>query len=214
MYITIEGPIGVGKSSLTRLIAAELTYKPIFEIVEENPFLERFYEEQDKYAFQTEMFFLTNRYTQLKELKEEYLDFNIPVVSDYNIHKNMLFASNTLTNSDFSLFTEVYDSMYKNLSKSDLTIFLSASLETLKYRIAKRGREFETNISDDYLLSLIRDYNTYVIQEQEKNPEKVLVIDGDNFDFVNDLDAKESVMDLINFKIKQHKEGIHEQSKF
>ncbi len=210
MYITIEGPIGVGKSSLTRLIASELTFKPVFEIVEQNPFLERFYEDQEKYAFQTEMFFLTNRYTQLKELKEEYLNFNIPVVSDYNIHKNMLFAANTLTETDFNLFTEVYDSMNKNLAKSDLTIFLSASLDTLKYRIAKRGREFEEMISDDYLLKLIRDYNSYVVKEQEKNPDKVLLIDGDTFDFVNDNNSKEYVLDLIKFKIKQHNEDNNE----
>ncbi len=207
MYITIEGPIGVGKSSLTKLISKEMKYNTLFEIVEENPFLERFYEDTDKYAFQTEMFFLTNRYTQLKEVKEKYLDNDLPVVSDYNIKKNMLFADNTLKGSDRELFSDIFSNITDSLATSDLTIFLRASVDTLKIRIAKRGREFEDKISDDYLQTLIDAYDKYIQQELENSPNFTLVFDCDELDFVNNQTNKEYILNQINSKINLLKEN-------
>ena len=108
MYITIEGPIGVGKSSLTDIIAKEFKYKIINEIVEENPFLKRFYDVPERWAFQTEMFFLTNRYDQLNNLNKRYLDKEINVVADYDIQKNLIFAKKTLNSARFIFTTHPF----------------------------------------------------------------------------------------------------------
>lgn len=203
MYITIEGPIGVGKSSLTRLISEEFNFMSLFEIVEENPFLERFYLEQDKYAFQTEMFFLTNRYTQQRYVKDNFLNKNLSVVSDYNIKKNLIFANNSLAGEDLIVFKKIFENISESIAQSDLTIFLTASLDTLKFRIAKRGRAFEEHIADAYLEMLIGAYNEYIIYEKQKNPDKIIVLDANKIDFVNNKEDRNKVIDLIKFTMSQ-----------
>ncbi len=206
MYITIEGPIGVGKSSLTKLLSQHLDYQTLFEIVEENPFLERFYEDQDKYAFQTEMFFLTNRYTQLRHIDQDFLQQGKSIVSDYDLHKNIIFARQTLKGVDLALFETLFKEVNTTLPTSNLTIFLTASVETLQSRIAMRGRKFEEHIEDSYLSSLISAYNEYIIEEQKVRPDNILVFDGDKFDFVHNQEDRNEVLKMVDLAIDQIKE--------
>ncbi len=202
MFITIEGPIGVGKSSLTKLVSKEFNMFELYEIVQENPFLEKFYTNQQKYAFQTEMFFLTNRFTQLINLKKDYLDKDIDVVSDYNIYKNMIFARNSLSKYELDIFNDIYTSMTNNLVTNELTIFITASLNTLKYRIASRARSFEDDISDSYLEYLIDAYNTYINEKLIQTPQNIIILDGDKLDFVNNTSDQNYVLYLIKNKIE------------
>lgn len=202
MYITIEGPIGVGKSSLTNIIAQKYNYKEINEIVEENPFLKRFYDVPDRWAFQTEMFFLTNRYDQLNNLNTRYLYNNIDVVADYDIQKNLIFARKTLGLRDFKKFEHIFEILTENLPVADLTIFLTASIETLFHRIILRGREFEEYIDADYLNYLIDAYNEYIVYCQNKFPDKILIIDCDLYDFVNNEHDQNTILSIVEEKIK------------
>ncbi|KAE9708201.1 deoxynucleoside kinase, partial [Escherichia coli] len=130
-----------------------LNLTPIYEIVEENPFLSDFYEDIDKWSFQTEMFFLCNRYKVLTELSND-----ISVVSDYHILKNKVFANNTLNDKEYKMFEEIYDILTREVRKPDVTVFLTADLDVLKQRIQLRNRDFESHIEDDYLLKLTEDY--------------------------------------------------------
>src|SRR5699024_6579227 len=127
------------------------------EIVYENPFLSDFYEDISKWSFQTEMFFLCNRYKQFQDLEA----ISTGIVSDYHIYKNKIFANNTLTPSEFNKFSRIYDILTEDLEMPNVIIFLDADLEILKKRIALRNRSFEHQIEDDYLLNLKRDYNAY-----------------------------------------------------
>lgn len=201
MFITVEGPIGAGKTSLTYLIAELFSFYQVHEIVEENPYLSRFYDNQDKWAFQTEMYFLTNRYVQLKLLNEKYLDQGLNVVADYHIDKNLLFAHSTLNKQDFVKFNNIFNILTQDQRKSDLTIFLTASLDTLKHRINLRGRDFEDEIDDQYLVELIAVYENYIEKMRQKNPDAVLVINCDDLDFVNKQIDREHVSTLIAAKI-------------
>lgn len=200
MFITIEGPIGVGKSSLTNAIAHKYEYKTLHEIVEDNPFLERFYSNQEKWAFQTEMFFLTNRYTQLKRVKSKYLSKGVKVVSDYDIDKNLLFAKNTLSGVEFELFAGVFEEFTKSLVSADVTIFLRADIRTLKYRISLRGREFEEAMSDEYLSYLIVAYDDLIAHKQSKG-DNVIIIECSDIDFVNNLEDREFVFEQIDREV-------------
>lgn len=201
MYITIEGPIGVGKTSLTKLIQKNLDYLDVYEIVEENPFLEKFYQNQEKWAFQTEMFFLVNRYNQLLELQKKIKNKNI--VSDYHIMKNLIFAQKTLNTNEFSKFKKIYNVLTENICTSDLIIILDADLEVLKERIKKRNRSFETDIPDEYLNYLIQSYRNNDFFIDPNSNTKTLVLDVSNLDFVNNDNDKEKILEIIQKKIKE-----------
>lgn len=201
MYITIEGPIGIGKTSLAELIAQKHNFKIVHEIVEENPFLSKFYENQEKWAFQTEMFFLTNRYVQLNNLQKKKLTNNDGIVADYNIHKNLIFAKKNLHIEDYKKFTAVYETLTTDIKNPDLVIFLCAGLDTLKHRINLRGRSFEEDMEDDYLLSLIDAYAEYQDDYSRIFPDNYIVIDCSQYDFVNILEDKKYIIDLISNKI-------------
>ncbi|WP_424960687.1 deoxynucleoside kinase [Macrococcus bovicus] len=174
LYIAIEGPIGVGKSSLTRMLSETLQMETLYEIVEENPFLSDFYEDISKWSFQTEMFFLCNRYKQINDLADR------SVISDYHILKNKVFARNTLNTTEYAMFEKIYDVMTEDLRRPDVTIFLTAELPVLKERIRKRHRDFEMSITDDYLLTLIKDYH-----DVYQSTTRALYIDTTHLDFVH-----------------------------
>lgn len=206
MYITIEGPIGVGKSSLARLIKQEFQFEVVNEIITENPFLERFYQDQDKWSFQTEMYFLTHRYLQLRSLSK-LIDAGDNFVADYDIYKNTIFAKKNLTTTEFNKFLEIYQYFKSDLRQNDLTIFLSANLETLRARIKLRNRSFEQEIEDEYLLYLIDAYNQFSKKLAKERPDSFLVIECDNLDYVhNNNDRK-----LICQQIKQQIERINNE---
>lgn len=190
LFIAIEGPIGVGKSSLTKKLSATLNLTPIYEIVEENPFLSDFYEDIDKWSFQTEMFFLCNRYKVLTELSND-----ISVVSDYHILKNKVFANNTLNDKEYRMFEEIYDILTREVRKPDVTVFLTADLEVLKQRIQLRNRDFESHIEDDYLLKLTADYRR--VYESMKRDHQTILIDTSDMDFVNNAADYEHIVQQI-----------------
>lgn len=190
LFIAVEGPIGVGKSSLTKKLSATLNLTPIYEIVEENPFLSDFYEDIDKWSFQTEMFFLCNRYKVLTELSND-----ISVVSDYHILKNKVFANNTLNDKEYRMFEEIYDILTREVRKPDVTVFLTADLEVLKQRIQLRNRDFESHIEDDYLLKLTEDYRR--VYESMKRDHQTILIDTSDMDFVNNAADYEHIVQQI-----------------
>lgn len=141
--ITVEGPIGVGKTSLAKEISTHMQLHLLKEIVDENPFLGKFYEDIDEWSFQTEMFFLCNRYKQLEDINIKYLNQRKPVVADYHIFKNVIFASRTLKDSQYDKYMQIYRILTQDMPVPNVIVYLTASLETLQKRIAMRGREFE-----------------------------------------------------------------------
>src|SRR5438477_12589515 len=149
-YIAVEGPIGVGKTTLTRALAKRFSGRTIFEVVEENPFLASFYQDRNKFAFQTQLFFLLSRFKQQQELHQQDL-FNQLTVSDYLFAKDRIFASITLDPNELSLYERIYQMLGPRVMKPDLVIYLQARLEVLLARIKKRGREFERKFDADYL---------------------------------------------------------------
>ncbi|HEX8825267.1 MAG TPA: deoxynucleoside kinase, partial [Archangium sp.] len=141
-YIVVEGPIGVGKTSLSNILAERFGARRIFERFEENPFLANFYEDRQKYAFQTQLFFLLSRFRQQEELVQQDL-FNSVTVSDYLFAKDRIFACLTLDSHELALYDRVFEALSPRVNRPDLVIFLKARLDVLLYRIKKRGREFE-----------------------------------------------------------------------
>lgn len=188
LYIAVEGPIGVGKSSLTTKLAKTLNMDTLYEIVEENPFLSEFYEDIAGMSFQTEMFFLCNRYKQINDLKDK------SVISDYHIFKNKIFAKNTLNNKEYRMFEQIYDIITQEIRLPDFTIILSAELPVLKQRIQRRNRDFEAAIEDNYLEKLIMDYKHIY---NELNNDRTLYIDTTNMDFVHNNEDYEKIVEQI-----------------
>ena len=153
-YVAIEGSIGVGKTSLAKLLSDKLGAKLILEKFEDNPFLSEFYDDPERFAFQTQLFFLLQRYQQQQELRQVDMFHNL-LISDYMFIKDRLFASLNLDEKEMSLYDSIANMLERNIINPDLIIYLQADTNTLMKNIAKRGRDFEANISYDYILSLI-----------------------------------------------------------
>ena len=184
-FITVEGPIGVGKTTLSKAISEHFQYKILREIVDENPFLGKFYEDIDEWSFQTEMFFLCNRYKQLEDIETKYLNQQKPVVADYHIFKNLIFAQRSLKPAQYDKYLSIFNILTGDMPVPNMVIYLTASLDTLMARISKRGREIEKNISPLYLEQLTIDYQNFMERFIEKHPEvTVLQFNGDHIDFV------------------------------
>ncbi|MCE4052164.1 deoxynucleoside kinase [Bacillus sp. Au-Bac7] len=202
-FITVEGPIGVGKTSLAKLLSEHFQYHLLKEIVEENPFLGKFYENIDEWSFQTEMFFLCNRYKQLNDIQSHYLDKNIPVVADYHILKNLIFAKRTLQEKELTKYIRIYDVLTEDLPAPNIIIYLHASLDTLMDRIQQRDRDIEKNISPLYLEQLSSDYHEVMEQYQEQHPHiPVLSFNGDTLDFVKNKADLETIIDKVKQTLK------------
>ena len=157
-YIAIEGPIGVGKTSLTKLVAEKLSARTILEQFEENPFLADFYDDPERFAFQTQLFFLLQRYQQQQELRQVDIFHNL-LVTDYMFVKDRLFASLNLNEKELSLYETVANLLERNVINPDLVIYLQADTDTLMKNIHKRKRSFEKNMSRDYIDALNQIYN-------------------------------------------------------
>lgn len=197
-FIAVEGPIGVGKSTLAKAISDHYQYHLLKEIVSENPFLNQFYQDMDSIAFQTEMFFLCNRYKQIQEIETKYINKNIPVVSDYHMFKNLIFANRTLGQADFNKYEQIFHILTEDLPQPNVVIYLHANLDTLLKRIAKRGRAFEKHITPEYLENLSKDYEDHFHKFMEENPDiPVLSIDGDKFDFVQNKEDLQYIFDQL-----------------
>ena len=183
-FICIEGNIGVGKTSLAEKIAADCNARLVLEKFANNPFLPKFYKEPTKYAFPLELFFLAERYKQIKQLREQdiFLDFT---VSDYSFIKSRLFAQNNLMEDELQLFYGLFDIMFANLPKPSLLIYLHADIQCLQKNIKRRNRTYEQDIADCYLLKIQKKYLDFF---KKQNDFPVLIIDVANADFVqNDL---------------------------
>jgi deoxyguanosine kinase len=179
-YIAIEGPIGVGKSSLAKILAQKTASRLVKEEVEGNPFLERFYENPRKYAFQTQLFFLLSRYRQQREVAQGDL-FEGGVVCDYILAKDKIFALINLEDDEISLYESIYKLLVSTLPKPDLVVYLQARPEVLLSRVRKRGIAYERNISLDYLRTLSDAYNEYFFHYNET---PLLVVNTSEIDFV------------------------------
>ncbi|MDR4436576.1 deoxyguanosine kinase [Bacillus tequilensis] len=184
-FIAIEGPIGAGKTTLATMLSQELGFPMISEIVEDNPYLDKFYDNIEEWSFQLEMFFLCHRYKQLEDTSDHCLKKGQPVIADYHIYKNVIFAERTLSQHQLEKYKKIYHLLTDDLPKPNFIIYIKASLPTLLHRIEKRGRPFEKKIETSYLEQLIADYEVAIKQLQESDPElTVLTIDGDSKDFV------------------------------
>ena len=179
-YIAIEGPIGVGKSSLAKILARKFDARLVKEEVGNNPFLERFYEDPRKYAFQTQLFFLLSRYRQQKEMAQGNL-FESAVLCDYILAKDKIFALINLEDDEVSLYESIYKLLVSTLPKPDMVIYLQARPEVLLSRVRKRGIAYERNISLDYLKTLSDAYNEYFFHYNET---PLLVVNTSEIDFV------------------------------
>jgi deoxyguanosine kinase len=207
-FITVEGPIGVGKTSLAKAISDHYHFHLLREIVDENPFLDKFYDDIEEWSFQTEMFFLCNRYKQLEDIDKHYISQNKSVVADYHILKNIIFAKRTLKDQQqFNKYLNIYDILTSDMPRPNVVIYLNASLDTLLKRIENRGRDFEKKISPLYLKQLSLDYEEYMNTFEETHPEiPVLRYNGDHIDFVQNKDDLDTILTQLDTTLKK---GVH-----
>jgi deoxyadenosine/deoxycytidine kinase len=200
-YIAIEGPIGVGKTSLVNAIAKRYDARTVFEVVEENPFLSSFYGDRDKYSFQTQLFFLLSRFKQQQDLFQPDL-FRQVTVSDYLFSKDRIFANLTLKAHDLALYDRVYELLGPRVVKPDLVIYLQARIEVLLARIKKRGREFERKFDPGYLDQVVHAYNDYFFHYSDT---PLLVINTSDIDYVGNPEDLENVLAAV----RKMRSGTH-----
>jgi deoxyadenosine/deoxycytidine kinase len=183
-YIAIEGVIGAGKTSLAKKLTEKLSARLVTEEFEENPFLEKFYDDRRRYAFQTQMFFLINRFKQQEQFNQEDLFTNY-VVSDYIFDKDQIFAYLNLTGEELKLYESIFPLLKRDLRQFDLVIFLQASVDRLIYNIKKRNRPIEKNLTRTYIRELSEVYNNFFFKY---NSTPLLIVNTTDIDFVNKED--------------------------
>ncbi len=189
-YIVTEGPIGVGKTSLTSLLADELGARLVLEQAEKNPFLTDFYKDPQRFRFQTQMFFLLNRFSQQREMLQPDL-FTRVTISDYLFDKDRIFAYLTLDEHELPLYEQVYRVLEPKIVKPDLVIFLQADTDTLLRRIKSRGRTFEKEVSREYIAAVNEAYNNFFFRYSDT---PLLVINTSDIDYVH---RREDLDDLL-----------------
>lgn len=192
-YIALEGPIGVGKTSLAQMLSRELSTRLVLEDFEDNPFLSDFYNDPERFAFQTQLFFLLQRYRQQQELRQVDM-FQKLLVTDYMFVKDRLFASLNLNEKEMQLYDTVANLLERNVIKPDLVIYLQADTDLLMENIAKRGRMMEKNITWEYIDALNQVYTEYFFRYQET---PLVIINTNNIDFVNNEDDLKEVINYI-----------------
>ena len=192
-HIAIEGGIGVGKSSLAKILSERLEAKLIMEAFEENPFLVDFYNDPSRFSFQTQLFFLISRYRQQQDLHQTDL-FIKTLITDYMFVKDRLFAVLNLNDKEMSLYNSVATILEKNITLPDMVIFLQADTERLMSNIKRRGREYEKTINWKYIDALSQIYNEYFFR-YDKSP--LLIINTNDLDFVNNKDDLEEIINFI-----------------
>lgn len=186
-YVAVEGVIGVGKSSLTRLLASRLNGRCVLEPVIENPFLPRFYQDRKRYAFQTQLYFLLTRYQQQVELMQPGL-FQQATICDYLFAKDRMFATLNLDREELTLYNQIYEQLDARLPAPDLVVYLQADVDVLLERIAQRGLEFEKRIDAEYLRDLSELYNDFFFHYAET---PLLVVQTSGIDFVGNTQDRE-----------------------
>jgi len=196
-FITIEGNIGAGKTSLATKIAEQFNGRLILEQFEENAFLPKFYKDPEKYAFPLELSFLAARYHQLKQEITSGDLFTSFTISDYFIAKSLIFASKTLQEDEYELYRKLFTIINTTLPKPDLLVYLYLSIDNLKQNIVKRGRDYEKNIDGKYLQKIQSAYLNYI---EKQTDSIVLVVDTNNIDFVNNQNDYDRMIELISRK--------------
>ncbi len=192
-YIAIEGPIGVGKTSLVKLLSQELGARTVFEEFDENPFLPDFYKDPERFAFQTQLWFLLQRYQQQQDLRQVDMFHNL-LITDYMFVKDRLFASLNLNENEMGLYDTIANLLERNVIHPDLVIYLQADTDTLMKNIDQRGRTYETTISYEYIDALNQIYNEYFFNYQDT---PLVIINTNNIDFVNNKNDLKEVIDVI-----------------
>jgi len=183
MYIAIEGVIGVGKTSLARLLKIPLNSNILLEVFEENPFLSNFYKDRERYAFQTQMFFLLSRYYQQRRGVPRLLEEGKILISDYTFDKDALFARNTLSGDELEMYNQLHTALTEKIPSPDLIVYLRATTETLMRRITLRDRPYERNMDREYIDMVNIAYDRYF--RGTETDKHILVIDSDEMDFVH-----------------------------
>ncbi len=192
-YIAIEGAIGVGKTSFAKILSERMSARLVTEKFEENPFLEDFYVDPERYSFQTQLYFLLSRYRQQLELKQVDL-FHSLLISDYMFDKDKLFAHLNLNEKELVLYNLIARLLEKEIPKPDLIVFLQASTDRLMANIKKRGRSYEREISREYIESLNQIYNEYFFRYKSS---PLLIINTNEIDFVHNEDDLNDLLSLL-----------------
>lgn len=201
-FITIEGNIGAGKTTLANLLSKHYNARLILEEFADNPFLPKFYENPEQFAFPVELFFMAERFKQLKELLSQKDMFQTLTISDYLFTKCLLFAKVTLPEDEFRLYQRLFDIIHQQLIQPDILIYLHAPVSKLQSNIRKRNRSYEQNISDDYLFNLQETYTHYIKQHNIKT----LFVDASNADFINNEKHLQVILDALE---KEYDHGQH-----
>ncbi|MCD8440499.1 2-amino-4-hydroxy-6-hydroxymethyldihydropteridine diphosphokinase [Tenacibaculum finnmarkense] len=196
-YIAIEGNIGAGKTSLSTMMAHNFNSKLVLERFADNPFLPKFYQDKERYAFPLEMSFLADRHQQLTDDLAQFNGFKNCIISDYYMFKSLIFAQVTLPKEEYTLYQKMFDLLYKEVKKPDLYVYLYQNTERLLENIKNRGRAYEQNIAATYLQKIEDGYSNFIKKVPELN---ILVIDVSELDFVNNPEDYRFIID----KIVQH----------
>lgn len=184
MYFAIEGVIGVGKTTLARLLQPSYDAHVLLEVFEENPFLSDFYADRARYAFQTQIFFLLSRYRQQSAAVPDLLASGQHLISDYTFEKDSLFARINLGGDELQMYDRVHEALGEKITRPDLLVYLRADTDVLMSRIAQRDRPYERQMQRDYIHQLNQAYETFFL-ENMNHPSPVLTIDTNHLDFVN-----------------------------
>lgn len=206
MYVAIEGVIGVGKTTLARLLQPAFQSALVLEVFEENPFLSDFYSDRQRYAFQTQIFFLLSRYYQQRRSMPEILKRGEPLITDYTFTKDALFARINLIGDELEMYYRVHDALAEKIPLPNLIVYLRADTEVLMQRIASRDRPYERNMELDYIDQLNRAYDAFFIENQARNVAgnvAVLALDTNELDYVRRVDDLKWVENRIRQTLKQ-----------
>ena len=201
-FITIEGNIGAGKTTLSHLLSKHFNARLILEQFADNPFLPKFYENPHQFAFPLELFFMAERYKQLKDLLQQKDMFQSLTISDYLFTKCLLFAKVNLPEDEFRLYQRIFDIIHQQLVQPDLLIYLHAPVSKLQINIKKRNRSYEQKIPDEYLFSIQETYTNYIRQHNIKT----LIIDTTNADFLGNERHLQVVLEALE---KDYEDGQH-----
>ena len=201
-FVTIEGNIGAGKTTLAHLLAKHYNGRLILEQFADNPFLPKFYESPQQYAFPLELFFMAERFKQLKELLQQKDLFQTLTISDYLFTKCLLFSKINLPDDEFRLYQRLFEIINQQLIQPDLLIYLHAPVNKLQENIRKRRRPYEQNIADEYLFNIQQTYTQYIKQHNLKT----IIVDAGNADFLGNEKHLQAIIEALD---KEYEDGQH-----